>query len=279
MTRRNFLTAAATLTAVPLVAASDTHSQEESLKFIHVTDSHMDLDKEQTVEAIKRLVAFLNREYKDLDFVLFGGDNFNNNGEDGEDAKLFKTLLSKLHCPYYLVRGNKESSPAGGGFGIGFDTYKSLFYKEAGMQVVGNDWIVEKKGYQILGLDSCLDKHNNGRYSEETLKFAQKRLKMQKPTIILNHHPYTNYWGGTDPKDLHKYVLGNTKEVQKRLFGYDNLLLTLSGHKHIDSVTQIQGTKVIVTRGFIRPLDANQYPMRYLEVKGKKVEEKLLYTA
>lgn len=36
---------------------------------------------------------------------------------------------------------------------------------------------------------------------------------------------------------------------------YDNLLLTLSGHRHIGSVKELQGTKVIVIRGFVRPLD------------------------
>ncbi len=279
MTRRNFLKTTAALSALPLVASASEGAKQESLKFIHVTDSHMDLDVQKSVDAIKRMVSFINKEYQELDFVLFGGDNYNNNIEGGKDSEVFKSLVSKLHCPYYLVRGNKESSPLGDGYGVGFDTYKSLFYKQEGMKVVGNDWVIEKKGFQILGLDSCIDGHNNGMYTEETMKFAEGMMANKKPTLILNHHPYTNYWGGTEEKDLHKYVLGNTKEVLKRLFSNENLLLTLSGHKHIDSVTQIQGTKVIVTRGFIRPLDEHQYPMRYIELSGKEILEKLIYTA
>jgi Icc protein len=104
-------------------------------------------------------------------------------------------------------------------------------------------------------------------------------LKKVKPTLILNHHPYTNYWGGTEEKDIHKYVLNNTKETQKRLFGYKNLLLTLSGHKHIDSVTKINNVTTIVTRGFIRPKDLDVYPMRYVELHGNNITQKLIYTA
>lgn len=279
ISRRSFLKSTAVLSALPLLASSNESVQQERLKFIHVTDSHMDLDVKKSVDAIKQMVSFINKEYQELDFVLFGGDNYNNNIEGGKDSQVFKNLLSKLHCPYYLVRGNKESSPLGEGYGVGFDTYKSLFYKQDGMKVSGNDWVIEKKGFQILGLDSCIDGHNNGRYTEETMKFAEAMIANKKPTLILNHHPYTNYWGGTEKKDLQKYLLGNTKEVQKRLFSNENLLLTLSGHKHIDSVTQIQGTKVIVTRGFIRPLDENQYPMRYIELSGREINEKLIYTS
>ncbi|ADN08131.1 hypothetical protein [Sulfurimonas autotrophica] len=41
----------------------------------------------------------------------------------------------------------------------------------------------------------------------------------------------------------------------------------------------VQGTKVIVTRGFVRPLDLDMYPMRYVELDGNSVHEKLIYTA
>jgi len=277
--RRAFLKSTVALSAFPLLSVASEKSNVDSLKFIHVTDSHMDINLPDSVEAIKKMVTFINKEYPLLDFVLFGGDNYNNNAENGKDSELFKQILSKLHCSYYLVRGNKESSPKDKTHGINTDKFKSLFYKADGLEVKNNDWKLEKKGFVILGLDSCIDEQNNGLYTEETMKFASETLKRKKPTIILNHHPYTNYWGGTDEKDLHKYVLGNTAEVQKRLFSYDNLILTLSGHKHIDSVTNIKGTKVIVTRGFVRPLDENQYPMRYLEIEANKIEEKLIYTS
>lgn len=279
ISRRNFIKTSVALGALPLVAGADSKVEKEPLRFIHVTDSHMDLQNDESVEAIALLVETINAKYKTLDFVLFGGDNFNNNAPGKQDAVKFKEILSKLHCPFYLVRGNKESSPKPADDSINLEEFKAMFMADKALEVVGRDWAFEKKGVQILGLDSCIEHQNNGLYSKETIAFAKKKLNSAKPTVILNHHPYTNYWGGTEEKDIHKYVLNNTQEVQKELFGAKNLLLTLSGHKHIDSVSTIAGTKVIVTRGFIRPLDLDQYPMRYVEIAEGKVSEKLIYTA
>jgi len=279
ISRRNFLKTSAALGTLPFVAQASQVKKEESLKFIHVTDSHMDLQNEDSVEAMVLLVETINKNYKNLDFVLFGGDNFNNNVPGNKDAQKFKSITSKLHCPAYSVRGNKESSPKPAEDSINLKEFQSMFMDDKALEVVGRDWALEKKGVQILGLDSCIEHQNNGLYTKETIAFAKKRLQNGKATVILNHHPYTNYWGGKEEKDIHKYVLNNTKEVQQALFHHDNLILTLSGHKHIDSVTEIAGTKVIVTRGFVRPLDMDQYPMRYVEISGTKISEKLIYTA
>ena len=279
ISRRGFLKGAVALTAIPLVAnAAQKKDEKESLEFIHITDSHMDLADSDSVDALKLAVDFINKNYPNLDFVLFGGDNFNNNVARDKDALVYKKICDKLTMPYYTVRGNKESSPKGDDE-INLDEFHTMFVANRGLRYVGKDWLLEKKGYNILGLDSCIEHQNNGRYSEQTLSFAEMVLQKNKPTLILNHHPYTNYWGGTEEKDIHKYVLNNTDETQKRLFKYKNLLLTLSGHKHIDSVTKVGNVTTIVTRGFIRPKDLDMYPMRYVKLSGNTIEQKLIYTA
>ena len=278
LSRRNFFKGAAALAAMPLVAKEETKIPSQTLKLVHITDAHMDVSDPDSVEALKMAVKYLNTHYPDLDCVLFGGDNFNNNMKADSDALVYKEIVEKLHCPVYHVRGNKESSPANDNR-IGLDEFKQLFMSHKELTVHGKDWAVEKKGYLILGLDSCIEHANNGEYTKETIAFAKKMLDQGKPTIILNHHPYTNYWCGTDPKDLHKYVLGNSEAVQKALFEYPNLVATLSGHKHIDNIKLINKVKVITTRGFIRPLDLDEYPMRYIELNGTELSEKLIYTA
>ena len=277
ISRRGFLKGAVAAASMIPLSLNAADKETNTLKFIHVTDSHMDLNNPDSVEAMQIMREYINTNYKDLDFVLFGGDNFNNDAPGDKDAMKFKTIADGLHCPYFSVRGNKESSPKGDNE-INLAEFQEMFCSNAALKVHGKDWLLEAKGYKILGLDSCIEHQNNGRYTQETLAFAEDVLKTKKPTLILNHHPYTNYWGGTQEKDLHKYVLNNTKETQKRLFKYDNLLLTLSGHKHIDSVSEIQGTQVIVTRGFIRPKDLDMYPMRYVEIAGNKISQKLIYT-
>ena len=279
LSRRKFMQSAMVLSASALVTTTLEAKSVNTLKFIHVTDSHLDFADVSSVEAMELMVSHVNSNYKDLDFVLFGGDNYNNNVDDNKDAVLFKYIAEKLHCPYYIVRGNKEASPTSNLRSVLSKDFDNIFLQNKKLHKSGKDWMLKTKGYQILGLDSCVEHQENGLYTEETLAFGEKALKSQKPTIILNHHPYTNYWKGTDAKDIEKYVLGNTEETQKRLFKYPNLLLTLSGHKHIDSVTSINKTKVIVTRGFVRPLDLNMYPMRYVEIDGKDIMEKIIYTS
>ena len=278
VSRRDFLKSAAALGSMPFLAEAKDTENQQSLKFIHITDSHMDLGNDESVEAMELMVEYINKHYKALDFVVFGGDNFNNNVKGNGDALVYKKIIDKLHCSTYHVRGNKEAHPDPDD-AIHLDEFKRLFMSDKTLNVQGKDWVLETKGVAFLGLDSCIEGANNGLYTEETIKFAENILKKGKPTVILNHHPYTNYWKGTDPKDIHKYVLNNTNEVQKRLFKFDNLILTLSGHKHIDSVTTINKTKVIVTRGFIRPLDMDMYPMRYVEIVDGNINEKLIYTS
>ncbi|MFT5660205.1 MAG: Icc protein [Sulfurimonas sp.] len=277
ISRRGFMKTALAMGALPLVANES--KKENTLKVIHITDSHMDLADTASVEAMELMAEFINKEYKDLDFVLFGGDNFNNNVAGNKDALKFKEIIDKLHCPALLVRGNKESSPKPKGDSINLDEFKNMFLEDKSLLVDGRDWLLEKNGYLILGLDSCIENANNGLYTKETIAFAKKALQSKKPTIILNHHPYTNYWKGTEANDIHKYVLNNTDEVQKELFSFSNLILTLSGHKHIDSVKELHGTKAIVTRGFVRPLDLDMYPMRYVEINNVQISEKLIYTS
>lgn len=273
ISRRGFIKGALALGAIPL-AGEAISVKVETLKFIHVTDSHMDLSDSDSVDAMRLMASFINENYKDLDFVMFGGDNFNNNVKEDKDAKVFKKIIDTLHCPSLVVRGNKESSPK-----PHENEFKSMFVEGKKLHISNNDWLLEIKGYNILGLDSCIKGANNGLYTQDTMAFAEKTLQNKKPTVILNHHPYTNYWGATEEKDIHKYVLNNTQEVQNRLFRYHNLILTLSGHKHIDSVKELNHTKTVVTRGFVRPLDLDMYPMRYVEITSNKISEKLIYTS
>ncbi len=241
----------------------------------------MDLQDSDSVEALKLAVDFINTNYPQLDFVLFGGDNFNNNVPGDKDARAFLKIISKLHCPAYAVAGNKEVSPKPKSDKQNFHDFFTMFVKNhKELQTSGRDWLLEKNGYCILGLNSNIDNQNNGRYTDQTIGFAKKVLNKGKPTVILNHHPYINYWRGTDPKDIHKYVLNNAKNVIEQLFRYKNLVMTLSGHKHIDNITEIYDTQLITTRGFVRALDLDQYPMRYVSLEdGKIQEEKLIYTS
>ncbi|HHD84376.1 MAG TPA: hypothetical protein ENK93_05800, partial [Campylobacteraceae bacterium] len=72
LTRRDFIKSAAALSALPILAQASDKESHPTLSFIHVTDSHMDLGDENSVEAMETMASFINKNYKNIDFVLFG---------------------------------------------------------------------------------------------------------------------------------------------------------------------------------------------------------------
>ena len=255
--------------ATPLTGSSDA-----DLRFLYVTDTHLDLRKPETVTWMEMLVERINRNFHHADFVVFGGDNFNNNVLGKKDAEIFKKIADRLKCPWYSVRGNKESSPKPETDPLNQEDYKKMFFTSSSIKVSGRDWSLEKGNYTILGIDSTVEHHNNGAFTKESLDFIETQLKNNKDRhfIIVNHHPYLNFWGGKEPADIHKYVLNNADEIKKRLFKYPNLRLTLSGHKHLDNVTKKGDVTVVSTLGFIVSQGAKKdHQFRFVEMKDGNV--------
>ncbi|NRA39348.1 MAG: metallophosphoesterase [Planctomycetes bacterium] len=251
-----------------------------AISFIHATDTHLDLNKPESVKWMEMLVQKINNEYGDIDFVLFGGDNFNNNVAGNVDAQTFKDIVDKLHCPYYSVRGNKEACPKPAD-ALNQKDFSEMFYH--GVSIEGRNWKFDCGDYTILGLDSTISGKSNGIIDEATMAFVEKELntRPQRQHLTLQHHVYDNFWQSTEKKDIHKYVLNNAQVVKDRLFKYDNLLLTLAGHKHLDSVIVEQGTTKISTVGFTVPQDItnlDDHHMRYVQLNSRSITEKIVST-
>lgn len=250
------------------------------LRFAHVTDTHLDLASPATVKWMEMLVHKINHDFPSLDFVLFGGDNFNNNVSGNGDATTFRKIIDELHCPSYAVMGNKESSPKPVGDPLNQSDFAKMFFP-SDVKIAGRDWKIDKGNYTVLGLDSTIEQHDNGDYAEESISFAESELKAhpERFYILLNHHPYGNFWGGTRKKDIHKYVLNNADKVKDTLFKYKNLKLTLSGHKHLDHVGKENDVIIIATLGFVVPQDPgneNDHRFRYVEIRDGIITEKLV---
>ena len=73
ISRRNFIKNAIALSTLPIIASAN--SKEDNLRFIHITDSHMDLSDENSIEAMELMVTFINEKYTNIDYVLFGGED------------------------------------------------------------------------------------------------------------------------------------------------------------------------------------------------------------
>jgi Icc protein len=265
----------------PVAFAATTRRAAGSIRFAHVPDVHLDLNMPATVAAFERFADAVKRDQLDLDFVLFGGDNFNNNAAPGEDAQLFGEIARKLPCPAFAVRGNKEAiRPESGGYTLA--EFKTLLDNDATW--VDRDWKVEVGDHTVLGIDTTLDGMDNGTFSEASLSFVEAELAAQpgRTHILLTHHAFENFWGGTDSADLHKYVLSNTAEVQQRLFGYENLDLLLSGHKHRNHSGLIQGKKSLATVAFVTPQGSGEQPARHyriIEIDKTRITDEIVSVA
>ncbi len=263
-----------------LTSEPESVNDGDTLRFIHVTDTHLDLAKPKTVKWVEMMVNKVNKDFSSVDFVLFGGDNFNNNVAGKSDAVKFKKIADGLRPPWYSVRGNKESCPTPKGDPLGQSDYARMFFP-SGLEIVGRDWKFNKGSYTILGIDTTLEQKNNGIYTPASLAFAEDQLKkhLDRYHVLLNHQTYGNFWGGTEKADIHNYVLNNADEVKKRLFSYRNLTLTLSGHKHLDNISRAKGVTVIATLGFVVPQDPNDeddHRFRYIEIRKGAVEQRLV---
>ena len=266
----------------PVATAAPTRRAAGSIRFAHVPDVHLDLNMPATVAALERLVDAVKSGQPDLDFVLFGGDNFNNNAAPGEDAQLFGEIARKLPCPAYAVRGNKEAGRVGESSGYTLADFKVLLDNDATW--VERDWKVEIGDHTVLGIDTTLDGMDNGTFSEASMSFVEAELAAHpgRSHILMTHHAFENYWGGTDSADLHKYILSNTADVQQRLFGYENLDLLLSGHKHRNHSGLIQGKKSLATVAFVVPQDGSEpaaHHYRIIEIDETRITDTIVSTA
>ena len=65
--------------------------------------------------------------------------------------------------------------------------------------------------------------------------------------------------------------------MTERLFSFNNLKLTLSGHKHLDNVGKKNNVTVIATLGFVVPQDPeNDHRFRYVEMRYGGIIQKLI---
>ncbi len=250
----------------------------DNLKIIHITDSHMDLGRPETVRWMEMFVDKVNSSIPNVDLVLSGGDNFNNNVPGKKDAEKFRAIMNGLYCPWYSVRGNRESSPKPSGDPLNQRDYAEMFYTNE-LEMHGKDWKLQKGNYIILGIDTTVQGHANGLFSEQSLNFVETELKNNPrfSYILLNHQVYHNFWGETDKKRIHKYVLNNIDQVKQRLFSCNNLLMTLSGHIHRDNVSRINNKAVITTLGFIVPQKSdNDHRFRVIEIKNRRIAKQYL---
>ncbi|MEW6360270.1 MAG: metallophosphoesterase [Planctomycetota bacterium] len=280
-TRREFLwTSLATggtilsgTVAVRRGEAQDRTGEVPRFRFAHVTDMHLSTQgkngaamKADSIRIFEDVVEQLNAT-AGLDFILFGGDNFDNSEKGTADLDEFLRLTAKLKAPYYIQFGNREASSLPPGDPVSKQEFVKAF------QGRGFDgdccwWSASPaKGVAVIGLDTSIEGRNNGAVSEEQLAWLKRELDERRNdfVMVLTHHLFLPTWRPKEiPKWEESYVIGNAEAVMPILEKASNVKLVLSGHHHVAKVQVRNGLPYIASPATV------QYPhaFRVVSVEG-----------
>jgi len=216
----------------------------EQLKFVQITDNHLSQNGSnyqgrnirESVQILKNAVKSVNN-LKDIDFVVFSGDNIDTPNE--EDLNLFCKIIKKLRKPYYIVIGDHDVSPHGR---LNKSKYFKIIKKQDKHQKSSEPqyYFSPDKNFIVIAMDGVLDgiRSPHGYYSEEDLAWLDEVLTKykKKKAIIFQHFPliapYKNKSHTTIEPEAYFDLLSRHK----------NVIAILSGHYH-------GGNKIVLQDG------------------------------
>lgn len=246
-------------------------------KFAHVTDTHLSTTgkngaalKAESIRIFEGVLAQLN-SMPDLDFVLFGGDNWDNTDKGTPDVDKFLAMVQGLKLPYLIQFGNREAAPMPPGDATDKEEFVRIF-REHGFREGTYWWKVEVvPGVVVIGLDTTIKGHNDGAIPEEEIKWLKDNLIVDKGkfTIVLTHHIFLPPWA---PKEIPRwdksYLIHNRAQVRPILEAAEDIKLVLSGHHHVTRIDVVDGLPYISSPATV------QYPhaFRTFNVRGNTVK-------
>ncbi|MES2275888.1 MAG: PQQ-binding-like beta-propeller repeat protein [Bacteroidota bacterium] len=205
-------------------------AQNASWQFAHVSDTHVNLTNQTSVEDLRRTVRDINAN-PDLQFVIISGD-ITEFGAD-EELKMAKTILDSLNKPWYIIPGNHDMnwSESGG------NSFRKVFGAET--------FAVKQNGYLFIGTNCGPNmRMSPGQVPRENLVWLDSVLTAtpkQAPIIFVNHYPIDS-------------ALNNWYEIIDRLKSR-NTQLIICGHGHNNHQLNFEGIPGIMGRSNLRAKD------------------------
>lgn len=213
-----------------LFTLTHAHAQSQPWQFAHVSDIHINLTNQTSVEDLRRTIHDINAN-PDLQFVIISGD-ITEFGAD-EELKMAKTMLDSLNKPWYIVPGNHDMnwSESGG------NSFKKIFGAET--------FAFKNHGYLFIGTNCGPNmRMSPGQVPRENLVWLDSVLKAtpkDMPVIFVNHYPIDS-------------ALNNWYEVIDRL-KTRNTQLIICGHGHNNHKLDFEGIPGIMGRSNLRAKD------------------------
>lgn len=204
-----------------LVFASDCIAKD--VKFIQVTDLHFSTD-EKAVENYERAINKINNT-KELDFVVFTGDNIDKSNIDS--LKNFLQMSSKINVPYYIEIGNHDCFRSAG---VSKKDYLKFVNKYRFKNIKSFNYTVKYGDLVFVFLDGMKEivPSTSGYYRQDTLQWLDKVLtkNKNKNVVIFQHFPIFDSPGNAN------HNLYKASEYIELLKKHNNVLGIFAGHYH-----------------------------------------------
>ncbi len=208
------------------------------LNFIHISDVSLN---QENAPYLKRTIKEIN-SLKNIDFVVFGGNNLQNPSFD--NLEIFLYLLKRLHKKTYVLLGSSDVSSSAG---INKEYYLKRVNKVKRFHPKNPYYTFCKKGYLFIVMDGSKQyfRSSNGYYSKDELLFLDKTLEKNKnkSVVILQHFPLLE----TSSKWMETSKTENYLEILKK---YNNVKLIVSGHYGENIEVEKDGIQHFVTEAY-----------------------------
>lgn len=215
--------------------------QAKNVKFIQVTDVHLNQNNSQYLE---KFVKDVNTKYKDLDFIVFTGDNLDKAHQ--EDLSLFLDIIKNLNIKPYVLLGNHDLLLSNE---MTKEFYMKKVRKELGSYHSDKpNYVFEKKNVVFITMNGVKEviPMPNGYFKQDELIWLDKMLTKysDKKIVILQHFPllYTK----TMSHNLYK-----KEDYERVLKKHNNVVAIVSGHYHANIEQKVDDIYHIVTKKFL----------------------------
>ncbi len=209
---------------INLLCGNAIYSQQ--FKFAWITDTHVG-----GITGADDLINTVNdiNSLNDVDFVILSGDIT----ETGKTRDLLeaKSILDKLHKPYYIIPGNHDTK-----------------WSESGCtnfsRIFGNEkFVFDYQGIRFIGMhEGPIMRMGDGHFSPEDLRWLDSTLAKisdkSLPLIFVTHYPLDDQ-------------IDNWFEVTNRLKKY-NIKVVLCGHGHANHSYSFEGIPGVMGRSNLR---------------------------
>ncbi len=209
-------------------------------RFIHLTDLHIShpdagdpSDKTGAVETLQRVIGLINAMDRQPEFVVASGD-LTNTGHPLSYALLHE-ILAPLQAPVILALGNHDK--------------RAEFHTSRGNPSSDTPYCHDSAlgGLHVITLDTLVADHVAGAICAAQFTFLEDALRRHTdlPKLVVMHHPPRVDpdglpWGSID--------MNSTDKLAEVLRGH-NVAGILSGHIHINRVSQWHGIPIVVSNG------------------------------